>query len=233
MNKIISRQDAKAAGLKRFFTGVKCLHEHISERYVSTGTCCKCIKLHRDNWALSNKEWIYNYQSSYRKDPVVAGKHRECSRKYHWKNRDKIIEKNKNKYEKNFLLRKEKVACQNKYARDLRGSEPIRYYLYRAICNHNRRCLKQNVPGRLTYKGVLNILELQEYRCFTCSSPLNSQSISLDHWMPIALGGTNEHCNIKFLCNFCNFSKNDKHPDVWIKLNATPTIPRKSSIFDA
>lgn len=41
---LISREDAKALGLKRFFTGVPCKNNHIAERYVSSGNCVTCLK---------------------------------------------------------------------------------------------------------------------------------------------------------------------------------------------
>lgn len=40
--KIISRKDAKAAGLKRYFTGKACPHGHVAERSVSGKTCIEC-----------------------------------------------------------------------------------------------------------------------------------------------------------------------------------------------
>lgn len=42
----ISRDDAGAAGLKRFFSGVPCKHGHISERLVSCGVCVECNAIH-------------------------------------------------------------------------------------------------------------------------------------------------------------------------------------------
>lgn len=39
---LISRQEAKAQGLKRYFTGEPCKHGHVSERLVSTRQCCVC-----------------------------------------------------------------------------------------------------------------------------------------------------------------------------------------------
>ena len=43
---IISKEEAKAKGLKRFFTGVPCPSKgHISERLVSNGGCCECNRL--------------------------------------------------------------------------------------------------------------------------------------------------------------------------------------------
>jgi len=43
---IISRDNAHALGLKRYFTGEPCKRGHVVERYVSTGACKSC--LHRD-----------------------------------------------------------------------------------------------------------------------------------------------------------------------------------------
>ena len=40
--KVISRQDALAAGLKRYFTGKPCLEGHVAARYVRCNTCVAC-----------------------------------------------------------------------------------------------------------------------------------------------------------------------------------------------
>lgn len=42
--RIISRDDAIAAGLKTYFTGVKCRKGHLAERTTSSGTCVECKK---------------------------------------------------------------------------------------------------------------------------------------------------------------------------------------------
>jgi 5-methylcytosine-specific restriction endonuclease McrA len=39
---IITRQEAKAQGLKRYFTGKQCKHGHLSERFVGSKACCQC-----------------------------------------------------------------------------------------------------------------------------------------------------------------------------------------------
>jgi hypothetical protein len=43
--KIITRTDAKAAGLKRYFTGDKCHEQHVAERRVSDYGCVECSRL--------------------------------------------------------------------------------------------------------------------------------------------------------------------------------------------
>ena len=39
---VISRKEAKARGLKRYFTGKPCKHGHVSERYTGSGACVEC-----------------------------------------------------------------------------------------------------------------------------------------------------------------------------------------------
>src|SRR5678816_490891 len=41
---IISRDDARNAGLKRFYAGVPCIRGHYSERLVSVGSCGSCMR---------------------------------------------------------------------------------------------------------------------------------------------------------------------------------------------
>lgn len=50
MLQIISRREAIAAGLKRYFTGVPCKRGHISERGVACHGCYECQKIHAKKW---------------------------------------------------------------------------------------------------------------------------------------------------------------------------------------
>lgn len=47
---VINRKDAKAAGLKRYFTGISCPNGHRVERFVSTGGCVECGRLRSVNF---------------------------------------------------------------------------------------------------------------------------------------------------------------------------------------
>jgi hypothetical protein len=53
---IISRPEAKALGLKRYFTGVPCRREHICERYVSTKHCVTCACCDSRTYLLSDEK---------------------------------------------------------------------------------------------------------------------------------------------------------------------------------
>lgn len=51
---IISRDDARASGLKRFFTGIPCVSGHIDERRVRDGVCYQCERNHE--WRARNRK---------------------------------------------------------------------------------------------------------------------------------------------------------------------------------
>lgn len=44
MLELISRDEAREKSLKRFYTGIPCLHGHVCERYVINGSCFQCVK---------------------------------------------------------------------------------------------------------------------------------------------------------------------------------------------
>ena len=87
--KIITRKEAIAHGLKRYFTGKPCKHGHVADRYSSTGHCECCAK----DGASSR------YQSN-------MASLREASRVYRKENKDKLSNYHKRYYEEN----KEKIA---------------------------------------------------------------------------------------------------------------------------
>jgi len=44
MKNLISKEDAKEQGLKRYFTGLLCKNGHLEERFVSTRQCMQCAR---------------------------------------------------------------------------------------------------------------------------------------------------------------------------------------------
>jgi 5-methylcytosine-specific restriction endonuclease McrA len=40
----VTRQEAKAAGLLRYFSGKPCINGHLAERWTSSGSCYECTK---------------------------------------------------------------------------------------------------------------------------------------------------------------------------------------------
>lgn len=65
--KIISRSEAKAAGLKRYFTGKPCKHGHVSARYVVDHACVECKDAQRRQFAAANPEKMRAYGTKWRR----------------------------------------------------------------------------------------------------------------------------------------------------------------------
>ena len=51
---VISKEDAKARGLKRYFTGKPCNRGHVAERFVSSGVCFECNRVRVKRWCKAN-----------------------------------------------------------------------------------------------------------------------------------------------------------------------------------
>jgi hypothetical protein len=94
---IISRDQAKALGLKRYFTGEPCRHGHIAERYVSSGNgnCLECGRARSAKWIAANPERVREIKRKHRAANLekVREKDREAARKQYIKSGDKIRSK--------------------------------------------------------------------------------------------------------------------------------------------
>ena len=98
----ISRQEAKAKGLTRYYTGKPCKRGHVAERYVSNGHCVECDKKRRE----ANSEKYREYhRKRYEANPE---KNRERARKWREANPEKSRERSrkwgKANPEKRFLI---------------------------------------------------------------------------------------------------------------------------------
>lgn len=55
---IVSKNEAKLLGLKRYFTGSPCRRGHIVERLATTNDCIECLKDRQARWNTANAERI-------------------------------------------------------------------------------------------------------------------------------------------------------------------------------
>lgn len=107
--KKISRAEAKARGLKRYFTGKPCKYWHVCERYIS-GQCIECTYVNARMWAKNNPEKIIGMsKKQYWKNPERSRYLSRCRRdlniesvrKYHaeWrKNNHKKVKASRDKF---------------------------------------------------------------------------------------------------------------------------------------
>lgn len=89
------------------------------------------------------------------------------------------------------------------------------------VRNQNRRAKRFELGGEVTLEELNALMEAQDYKCANCKDKLTDENKHMDHIMPIVLKGTGDIKNIQWLCDYCNLSKNDKHPDLWAKVVAT------------
>ena len=95
---IITRSEAKAAGLKHYFTGKPCKHGHIHKRMTSSGNCMECDRTNETRKEkrreYSRKERAENMEKVRERNRRSEAKHRESrierKRKYREKNGEKI-----------------------------------------------------------------------------------------------------------------------------------------------
>lgn len=80
---LVSKEDARNQGSKRFFTGVPCKNGHISERNTNSGRCLGCIKEYTDR----NKVSLAAYQVEWHRV------NRDRQRRYREENKCRIKEK--------------------------------------------------------------------------------------------------------------------------------------------
>lgn len=82
--KIISRKDAKAEDLTRYYTGQYCKYGHIAPRLVSNYGCVVCDGKRKRTYTEHREQ----YQKQYYKDNIT--KKRQQGKEYYIKNKEKV-----------------------------------------------------------------------------------------------------------------------------------------------
>lgn len=120
-----------------------------------------------------------------------------------WKraNPDKVAEVTRRTFEKH---REARTAYRLQWARD----NPVA-----VAANRDRRRAKlMGANGSYSKDDVRDLLKTQGRFCRYCQTPLTK--FHVDHFIPLARGGSNWPSNLVLSCPPCNFSKADKMP--WV-----------------
>ncbi len=208
----ISRDEARLAGLKRFFTSIACFRGHECERLVSNGLCVECARLNKNADKARNPErekarrrkyyednpdrWRAYSNSSPRKPrliPVTPEKRRVYRKTWRLKNRDA---------EKKRSAERDRLNPESRRVRD-----------------RNRRARKKSAIGRHTAGDIKNLFASQKGKCASCRVSISFDEKHVDHIMPLAKGGSNYLNNLQILCSSCNLRKSAKHPVEWAREN--------------
>jgi 5-methylcytosine-specific restriction endonuclease McrA len=97
---------------------------------------------------------------------------------------------------------------QQNNARRANMTEEQRYR--RNLTNRLYRQKKRDNGGDLTADQWIEIMNLYDNRCLACGS---DEDITLDHIVPVSLGGKTDRDNVQPLCRSCNSSKWQKIVD--------------------
>jgi len=179
--RIISRKEALAAGLSRYFTGKPCTTGHISERRVSCRSCVSCQK--------------EKYQADPQKYIDRANAWRESNPGLYQANKGSWYQANR-------------VACIQRAA-SWNKANPEKAKMITKANRAAKRASKYAAEGRYTWADILHIYTAQSGECKCCGVD-TSDLYHVDHIVPLNLGGTNMPDNLQILCPTCNMQKGSK-----------------------
>lgn len=213
---IISREAARQAGLRRFFTNVPCIHGHVAERYVSTGQCAECQRLHRRKQYWKNPQVEIDKQKAY----YVANREQVRARAnaYYEAHPEKMKAHAKAWYHKN------REARAKLKAEERRANPELIRQRWRRWAEANpeqvaanwrlKRARKSGAEGQHTATELKALLVRQKSKCASCATSLKP-GYHADHIVPLSKGGSDWITNIQLLCPSCNCRKWAKDPFIW------------------
>ena len=213
---IVTRSEAKAAGLKRFFTGKPCGRAHIDDRWVSSSVCRSCAHEHAvRNYAIDSKaanarvrEWeaanpdrVKN--ASKIRYSLAPEKIKARSIRYYADN----VEKCRNRITQWNSANPDRVRAM-KAAWRKKNKDRIRVWTIA------RRAMKRGAEGSYTVNDIDVIMKAQHRKCGYCRKSIKN-GYHVDHIVALINGGTNWPRNLQLLCGSCNSRKNAKDPIVF------------------
>lgn len=243
---LISREEARAAGAKRFFTGAPCPYGHTAERFVINNRCVECAKAsgratfakdpdrirqlqresylrHREKQLLEAKRYR---ESEKGREKIKAWAARNADRfpgyvaKYRENHRDELLQRGREAYKKN---REKHLAYAKVYREKKRasGEKTVRARKFepdREMRNLIFRRFRAKKMGAAGDHTVYDVARLLESQKHLCVYCKTNVKYGyhVDHITPLARGGSNGPENIQILCPRCNVRKRDKTHDEFI-----------------
>lgn len=212
--KIISRKEAKAAGLKTYFTGKPCINGHIAERNVSEAKCYECRKASWERVRRRKGKKPFKPDLP-RRAALAAGeslyigkpcKHGHVGIRWTHNGACKTCT---GKAAKEHPRRLE-------YAREWRALHPERHSQIMRAAKARRR--SREASGTYSCDDIAELLSLQKGRCAWCGKPSRGK-YHVDHIEPVSKGGLNVRSNLQILCPTCNRRKAAKDPIAFAREN--------------
>jgi 5-methylcytosine-specific restriction endonuclease McrA len=216
----INRKEAKARGLKFYYTGEICKHGHIEKRRVDNGSCLQCMSQYyarnvtqerkrRADYCIKNEEEVRRYNANYYAQNLQRIQSNQAE--YYRKNAKEICERISSYRVENANEVRQREA-------NYRAKNPESF----AAKQRRRRARKRGAEGTHTKDDVQRIFEAQSDSCAVCFKGLlwGSKNRRLawhvDHKIPLAKRGSDWPENLQILCYKCNISKGAKTMEEWL-----------------
>jgi 5-methylcytosine-specific restriction endonuclease McrA len=191
----MTRSEARQLGLKRFFSGIPCVHGHLADRVTVTGNCVKC----KNKAVAARLKRLAETSEEYREY------HRKASLKYYYKNREKTALKNRQRYLKNKRRHAERGAAYYQQNKD-------RYRDY----SKKRKAIKRGARTALIVRqrDIEALFKAQKGKCayFSQCRTRLGKDYHRDHIVPLTKGGAHAISNLQLTCPTCNRQKAASDP---------------------
>lgn len=200
---IVTRAEAKAAGLKRYFIGRPCKRGHVSEYYTNICQCVACSRAQTYEWLGANPErWD------------------EARRQWRDGNRGRISEqarawKEAHPEQRRATLKLWRLKNKAEIAEKRKARRAAKPNVYRAHAE-NRRARKLATGGFYTAQQIDNLILLQRHKCVGCGVSIK-RGFEVDHIVALSKGGSSNISNIQLLCMSCNRTKHTKSAEQWAR----------------
>lgn len=195
---LVTLAEARAGGLRIYQTGRPCPRGHIGDRYTNNNKCVACRCAEATAWIAANPERAKaNHKAKYLANPEPAK-----ARTKAWKLANPEKKRARNAAWEKANPEKIRAKRRRAYAADPhKGNEK----------NHRRRARKLNGGGTYTSADIAKLRAKQRNKCAFCLKTLAAR-FHIDHYIPLALGGSNGVSNLRILHPKCNFEKRAAHP---------------------
>jgi 5-methylcytosine-specific restriction endonuclease McrA len=208
---IVTRAEAKASGLTRYFTGRPCPQGHISERWIASYSCDACQRIDTRQRYEAN---LHGRQDGNRaKASEAYYSDIEKSREYH-RLRSALLYEARKPYMASWQAANREHLNAYSRARFAELVGPAREK--RRVLTRRRRARRKGNGGSHTAEQIQAMLASQQFRCANCKASIK-KGYHADHIQPINAGGSNDISNIQLLCARCNLSKGHKDPIRWAR----------------
>jgi 5-methylcytosine-specific restriction endonuclease McrA len=225
---VCTKAEARATGLKYYFTGVACKRGHIAPRFLCGG-CTQCCAEKSKNWysdkekaAAKMRKWRSENKEQERATRVAwhaanPGKTAEYSKRHRETNPDAAKAAWDRWYQKNIVAQRQRaIVYRNANIESARAkSSAYNRSNPEKIAAHKRnRRARELGGGTHTERDVAEIMKMQKGKCAYCRIGLSGK-YHVDHIVALKNGGSNRRSNLQILCQPCNQSKSAKDPIVF------------------